>query len=242
MPLTRRYNPRAFELPPLPPCSAPPCSPHSSVSIVQCFNDRLMESPERASIRWSVTGIWNGLKENHDLHIKKSHTHTHTHTWTEHWRHNWVPCFSFNTWFQLSGVEATAWNKNPRRSTEHLLITMDMNVDWEWQARRSDQLRYPIHNRSFVAHGRLWTPNVLHTEGYMPCFWIRLFSNCHEAFKEGAKLFPFWNSWHRQKGASFTSEGAGQRPGNFFLHDDMSCVGSERRTPPAVVAIIVVIL
>ena len=33
----------------------------------------------------------------------------------------------------------------------------DKKSSWK-QVRRSDQLRYPIHNRSFIAHGRLWMP------------------------------------------------------------------------------------
>ena len=39
------------------------------------------------------------------------------------------------------------------------MVSTNNNKKSFWkQVRRSDQLRYPIHNRSFVAHGRLWMP------------------------------------------------------------------------------------
>ena len=49
--------------------------------------------------------------------------------------------------------------RQQRKGKGVTMVSTNNNKKSFWkQVRRSDQLRYPIHNRSFVAHGRLWMP------------------------------------------------------------------------------------
>ena len=49
--------------------------------------------------------------------------------------------------------------RQQRKGRGVTMVSTNNNKKSSWkQVRRSDQLRYPIHNRSFIAHGRLWMP------------------------------------------------------------------------------------
>ena len=49
--------------------------------------------------------------------------------------------------------------RQQRKGRGVTMVSTNNNKKSPWkQVRRSDQLRYPIHNRSFIAHGRLWMP------------------------------------------------------------------------------------
>ena len=49
--------------------------------------------------------------------------------------------------------------RQQRKGRGVTMVSTNNNKKSSWkQVRRSDQLRYPIHNCSFIAHGRLWMP------------------------------------------------------------------------------------